>query len=209
MRNILTDVGLMSWKPTWIGAGGMAVHRHNLQTGLEYVFGFPGLVVVICIRLFCAVLLLLGICQNNSIETALALLVAVTSVILVIRAPYGHSGADQMILILFVTISIAHAFDQDAVIPSMALFFIAAQVCLAYFTSGVYKAVSPVWRSGKALVNTFASETFGCKSFARFLVSNQTVSMILVTGMISSFGLITCTLCDRRLVNNWRTFSSL
>lgn len=172
MRNILTDVGLMSWKPTWVGVGGMAVPRHHLHTGLGHVFGYPGVLIVICIRLVYAVLLLLGITQGFN-ETTLVLLISITPIILVIRAPYGHSGADQMILILFVTRSIAHAFDQAAAIRSIALFFIAAQACLAYFTSGVYKAVSPVWRSGKALVNTFASETFGYIPFAKFLLKNH------------------------------------
>jgi len=122
--------------------------------------------VVICIRLLCAVLLFLGIIQeeNNLIETILVLLIPITSIILVVRAPYGHSGADQMILILFVTVSIAHVFG-NVMTQNQALFFIAAQACLAYFTAGVYKARSSAWRSGKALVSTFASETFGKQNY--------------------------------------------
>ena len=168
MRNILTDGGLMSWKPTWVGIKSMGGHLWHFQTkSLGYIFGYPGVLVVICIRLFCAIVLLLGITQqeaNNFIETILVLLISITSIILVVRAPYGHSGADQMILILFVTVSIAHVFGS-VMTQNQALFFIAAQACLAYFTAGVYKARSPVWRSGKAFVNTFASETFGKQNY--------------------------------------------
>ncbi len=120
----------------------MAGRRRHFQTGLGYIFGYPGVLVVICIRLLSAVLLLLGFTQEdyNFVETILVLLISITSIILVVRAPYGHSGADQMILILFVTVSIAHAFG-NVMTQNQALFFIAAQACLAYFTAGVYKAV--------------------------------------------------------------------
>jgi hypothetical protein len=185
IRNILTDGGLMSWKPTWVGIKSMGGHLWHFQTkSLGYIFGYPAVLVVICIRLLCAVMLLLGIIQeNNLIETILVLLISITSIILVVRAPYGHSGADQMTLILFVTASIAHVFG-NVMTQNQALFFIVAQACLAYFTAGVYKARSPFWRSGKAFVSTFASETFGNKTIARFLDANQKVSKILANGLI-------------------------
>jgi len=57
MRKILTDGGLMSWKPTWVGIRSMAGRRRrHFQTGLEYVFGYPAVLVVICIRLLCSIL---------------------------------------------------------------------------------------------------------------------------------------------------------
>lgn len=123
---------------------------HFRTTSLGYIFGYPGVLVVVCKRLLAAVLLLLGF-SHNLVETILVLLISITSIILVVRAPYGHSGADQMILILFVTVSIAHVFG-NVMTQNQALFFIAAQACLAYFTSGVYKAVSPVWRSGNQIL---------------------------------------------------------
>jgi hypothetical protein len=219
MRNILTDTGLMSWKKIiWTGtsgnyddcndridaddAGSNNIHGHWLRfqsLGLKYVFGYPGVLVVICIRLVCAVLLLLlfsssllglGIIKeeeynnNHFIQTILVSLISITSIILVVRTPYGHSGADQMILIVFVTISIAYIFDHVIITRTEALFFITAQACLAYFTSGVYKARSESWRSGKALVKIFSSETFGNKTIARFLDSNHTITTILANSMI-------------------------
>lgn len=198
MRNILTDKGLMSWKITWLTTSKRMASNNNNQsnfqiTFLGYIFGYPGVLAVISIRLLSAALLLLlsllvllGIAHkdNNFIETILVLLISIISIILVVRTPYGHSGADQMILILFVTISIAYIFDHVITALTEALFFITAQACLAYFTSGVYKARSESWRSGKALVNTFSSETFGNKTIARFLRKNHGVSKILANSMI-------------------------
>ena len=52
---------------------------------------------------------------------------------------------------------------------AVGLWFIAAQSVLSYFSSGVAKLVSPVWRSGDAIVGILRTETFGNPKLATFL----------------------------------------
>jgi hypothetical protein len=116
MDNILlSDGGLMSWKVNELSIRYMG--SQHFQTIIGYVFEYPGVLVVIFIRLLSAIILLLfGITQGNNnifFETILVTAIAATSIILVTRAPYGHSAADQMSIILFVTIAIAYAFGSS------------------------------------------------------------------------------------------------
>jgi hypothetical protein len=116
-NTLLSGVGLMSWEVNELSIRYMG--SRNFQTIIGYVFGYAGVLVVIFTWLLSAIILLFGITQgnnnNNSIffETIFVTTIAATSIILVVRAPYGHSAADQMSIILFVTIAIAYAFGSS------------------------------------------------------------------------------------------------
>lgn len=56
-----------------------------------------------------------------------------------------------------------------AVVPALALWFIAMQSSLSYATAAIAKIVSPVWRNGAALRQIFNTKTFGSRRIASVL----------------------------------------
>jgi hypothetical protein len=78
-----------------------------------------------------------------------------------VRDVYGGDGSQQMNTLLGASLLLGFNPWVSPVIGQVALFFIAAQACLAYCTSGVAKLVSPVWRSGDALFRILATKSYG------------------------------------------------
>jgi hypothetical protein len=65
--------------------------------------------------------------------------------------PFGADGSDVMMRTLTITVAIGLLFADHPVIVRAALVFIAAQLCLAYGSSGVAKLFGRPWRTGDAV----------------------------------------------------------
>ncbi|MEQ3672451.1 HTTM domain-containing protein [Pseudophaeobacter sp.] len=69
------------------------------------------------------------------------------------QGPY-NGGSDKMTMLILSCLSLAHlaptAFWQE-----MALSYLAVQLVLSYFVSGLVKVVNPEWRCGEALRDVF------------------------------------------------------
>ena len=74
------------------------------------------------------------------------------------RRVVGGDGAEQLSEIVLLTASLAVLPSPGDARIQLAVVFIAAQLALSYVTAGIFKLVSPVWRSGEALpgiLNTY------------------------------------------------------
>lgn len=99
-----------------------------------------------------------------------------TTLLVHLRCQYGLDGSDQMLLIVLGSLSIA------AIAPNIAplcLIFVAMQSVLAYATAGVAKAVSPKWRSWRAMAWIMNSETYGARWIARTLLDHPVLATAL------------------------------
>ena len=83
----------------------------------------------------------------------------------------GGDGAEQMALLSLFAICIAVVPGANETTSVLAAYFIGAQLILCYFTAGVVKAVSPLWRSGNAFGLVMGSEAYGQPWAARFVES--------------------------------------
>lgn len=79
---------------------------------------------------------------------------------------YGIDGSDRMTLILLLAVTLYYAFPHTAAGIAVAC-FIALQSMLAYFTSGMVKLVSPMWRKGRAIPSILSTDTYGSTLFNR------------------------------------------
>jgi hypothetical protein len=102
--------------------------------------------------------------------------VAVTSLLVSSRMPVGQDGSDQMNSLILMPAAIA-VLCQEEWAKTAILIFVAAQVSLAYATSGITKLISPLWRSGQALPEILSTLSYGNGLAARALSSNRTVSL--------------------------------
>jgi hypothetical protein len=73
---------------------------------------------------------------------------------------HGFDGSDQMHTIIWSGLLLFLASASDS-LKDLALGFIAAQLILAYVTSGIAKLLSPLWRSGNAVGLIVRTESYG------------------------------------------------
>jgi len=87
----------------------------------------------------------------------------------VIRSPYGLDGADQMLIVIYVTALLASVAGNSRETRSIALVFIASQLLLSYIVAGFAKLRGATWRSGDALRFILATQTYGSPAARRAL----------------------------------------
>jgi hypothetical protein len=74
------------------------------------------------------------------------------------RRVVGGDGAEQLSEIVLLSASLALLPSPGEARVQLAVIFIAAQLTLSYVAAGIFKLISPVWRSGEALpgiLNTY------------------------------------------------------
>lgn len=92
--------------------------------------------------------------------------------------PIGLAGFDQMITIVLVGVLLAFVFPGTPVAIA-GLVFIAAQTCLAYFTSGFAKVVSASWRQGRAVTGILSTRAYGASGVGRLMSRHRYVGLLL------------------------------
>lgn len=95
-----------------------------------------------------------------------------------LRTNYGNDGSDHMAVLNFTTALVDKAFPYDLRARQMALGFVAAQSALSYFTSGVVKLGSPMWRSGEALTGILRTGTYGDQHLYAVFRDRPRLSMV-------------------------------
>ena len=162
-----SDVGAFGWSV-------FSTARDSLRmpTGLaraqRFIFGQAGSVALLVVQL--AAVLTAAVLPMRSWWQWTALCISSASLALLAwRQRYGEDGADQMNLIVSVTLLLTLGPLQSERAVQIGLFFIAAQVVLAYVSAGVAKVVSPVWRSGSAVGLVVDSASYGSKQAGALL----------------------------------------
>ncbi|MGD0703243.1 MAG: hypothetical protein ABSA02_25585 [Trebonia sp.] len=97
---------------------------------------------------------------NRPLACAVIIVIVGSSIIVAFRNFVGADGADQMTVLIFVSL-LLYTVTGDRVTQSLAVGFLGAQCILSYVVAGMAKSVSPVWRNGLALKGIFRTETYG------------------------------------------------
>ncbi|MFE2940907.1 alpha/beta fold hydrolase [Streptomyces sp. NPDC059255] len=95
------------------------------------------------------------------------------------RAPFGLDGSDHFAFINYAGAVLEKLFPHDQRAREAAAAFIACHSCLSYFTAGVSKAISPVWRDGTAIPSIFRTTTYGDQRFYHFVRDRPRLSKTL------------------------------
>lgn len=102
----------------------------------------------------------------------------VSNVALYYRQGFGLDGADQMALLILLTVLICSVFVTDAAVMRVGLWFIALQLALSYFVSGFAKLLSREWRGGLALRGILSTYTYGTRFSRQLLTRFRPLSLI-------------------------------
>jgi hypothetical protein len=151
-------------------------------TVLDAVCRYPTVLGLIAVRLIAALLLVAGSLDGAARATTTAL-VAIITIVIAMRSPFGLDGADQMAAFVFVTLALARIVPQAAVEKTF-LWVVALQSCLAYLTAGFAKAVSPIWRSGSAIPGIASTRMYGARTAARMLRAYPWIAVALAWSII-------------------------
>lgn len=95
-----------------------------------------------------------------------------------VRNIYGSDGSDQMFLVLFAALFLSSFVPSESLAFQACLWFIAVQVALSYFISGVAKLISPEWRSGRALVGILGTTSYGNHTVHRLLLRYSVLALL-------------------------------
>lgn len=169
MGTILASAELLSLRKDWGNKGlfSWAVIRtcypSAMRNGsiafLDAVCGEPQYVCLLAFEMLCGFVLLLNLLPNYKPYFLLAILFV--HFITFLR-DLGTDGADQMQTILLISLACYYA-TPDPIVKKAAVWFVALQAILAYFTAGIAKFWSSSWLKGTVLRESFtlalASET--------------------------------------------------
>lgn len=100
------------------------------------------------------------------------------------RRQVGGSGAEQLTFIVLATFGLVIFAGGTESARRIGDAFIAAQVILAYFASGVAKAASPIWRNGQAMTGILSTEGYGTPGLAKLLAGHPELDRLLCWSVI-------------------------
>jgi hypothetical protein len=116
--------------------------------------------------------------QSILFYIALGILLLV-NLILYYRHSYGLDGADQMSLLIIITILLCFLINQNDLVGKIGLFFIALQLSISYIVSGIAKLFSEKWRSGTAIQGILSTYTYGTAFTRNWLTKNKSLCKII------------------------------
>lgn len=91
---------------------------------------------------------------------------------------FGADGADQLATIAVATLVLFHWLNWVPGVAEACASFLVLQLALAYFTAGIAKVISPVWRSGSALSGILATSSWGSPRVAGWLRERPAVARL-------------------------------
>jgi len=140
---------------------------------------------VLTVRLICAIVLLAGAVTTDVWAWRIGLAgILLTGMFVSYRCNVGLDGADGMTTVVSAGLFLAMVNPHASSWQLLGLGFIAGQSCLSYFTAGIAKLASPVWRSGFATYGIANTQTYGMASAATFLGRYPRVSLFASWGVI-------------------------
>lgn len=174
--------GIFSWK--------IFSSRNEFLNGwvpwqkFNFLFGYRAFIIMHALRIACV--LLLPFINDHFLKILLLGFLVISSLLFFFRSIVGLDGADQMSLIITITLFIVYTID-DEVIYKTGLIFIAMQSLLSYMVAGIAKLRSVKWRSGQAVFEIMNTRTYGYQSVAKKLANAPDFVNIIFCWLIIFF----------------------
>ncbi|RGD62493.1 hypothetical protein DR950_36295 [Kitasatospora xanthocidica] len=145
------------------------------------LLGYPRDLIGVAVRSVAAAALVLA-APSGAWQALLLWLVTASLALRGLRAPYGGEGSDQVLLIVFGSLAMAQTFGGQRI----ALWFIVAEACLAYFSSGFAKVLHSEWRDGTGLLGVLRTRSWGNAWAAHRLSGRPTLCRWLSLALVSA-----------------------
>jgi hypothetical protein len=143
-----------------------------LAPALGTVFRYPAVLSLAAAQMAAAAVLIVAASVHTSAWFVPAGLAAAAilgaRMLLYLRNQLGLDGADQMTLVVATGVAVA-LLVPDHGAQMLALDYVACQLLLSYLVAGIAKAISPAWRSGRAIVGIMSTIGYGTPAVGAFL----------------------------------------
>ena len=145
------------------------LHRHpRAARVVAALLDWPGIVVLCAVQAIALAVILAT--PNDALVSRIAVcFVAAFLLTLHFRNGFGDDGADQMSAVIALPLVFHALVPASRTIAFAGLLFVGAQACLSYLASGISKAVSPIWRSGRAIFGIMNTRSYGSARMAALL----------------------------------------
>lgn len=152
------------------------------------IYSKGGVMFLTITSLVCSLIIFSSPFESMGFTGALMILLVV-NLFLYYRHSYGLDGADQMSLLLIVTLFLCFVFVSNPAIQEIGVFFIALQLSLSYTVSGIAKLVSKKWRNGTAVQGILSTYTYGMNFTRNNLTKNKFLCWVIcwMTIIIETF----------------------
>jgi hypothetical protein len=158
-----------------VGKDSLIYKRNTL---LKKLYSEQGVILVIGIGLITLILaIFLFNNQQQIFHKVFLFIFIICNVIIYTRHSYGLDGADQMSLVILLTILLSYVITPSTNYH-IGLYFISAQLSLSYIISGGAKLFSNQWRTGKAIQGILSTYTYGNRFTRKLFVGNNFISLI-------------------------------
>jgi hypothetical protein len=177
-RHIFSPVGLYDWNllstnVTWM--------RQGIRGALlNVLFQYPGFLILILLQLVGALAILSGQFPEQTFAAITAMLIV--HMLFLLRNQYGLDGSDQMMLLVLTALFVYHLHPTNSML-TIVFGFLTGQLLLSYLTSGIAKAVSPMWRSGDAITGILSTNSYGSRILSRFFLKNHWAARMACWGV--------------------------
>jgi hypothetical protein len=180
LHHEFSPTGLFSWDVQRIRSSWF---RNGILFPLyDRIFAYPAILLVIAARLTGALLIPFGY-GNHFRFWAGCIIVGVTSLLLAVRGTDGRNGSDQMTAVTFVSLALSLS-SNSSFVWKVELFFLSAQLCLSYLTSGILKIREKGWRTGCYLTLALRTRAYGKRSIWNVLRNYPRLALVTSNGVI-------------------------
>lgn len=184
-REALAPAGLYSWRV--LGLGRRYLVRSVAAAPLGWLFQYPQVLLLPTVQLICVPVLLSGFFLPSETAAPLIACAALTAagarVLFVMRQQLGLDGADQMLLIVLLASGFG-ALLGNTPAGSGAVDYAALQLLLSYLIAGGAKAISPIWRSGNAIVGITGTIGYGHRWLHQLVSRNPLLARLVCLSVI-------------------------
>jgi hypothetical protein len=176
-RNQLRPGGLFAWDV--IGTRQFLAGKPLRTRVLGRLLAYRRYCLVLLVRVIALAVLPVIVWMELRAAIVILLTVVVATTLLVnLRSPYGQDGSDQMFVQIHLPLLLAFLVGTTLTLK-IAIWYIALQACLSYFTSGMAKAVSPMWRGGNVVFRIFNTRTYGYEPVATLLLARPRLTRVV------------------------------
>jgi pimeloyl-ACP methyl ester carboxylesterase len=179
----LSDDGLFGWPVMRLRSPGW--WRSLGDERLAGIFGYPQVMGLVQARALSGLGLILPGASRAQRGLLSASMCATAHGLHTRMGGYGLDGSDHLTFVNYFVAAAEKAFGDDPKAREALVWFLAAQVCGAYFSAGVAKLASPVWRDGTAIPEIFRTSTFGDSGFYRVVKENPRIAKAVAWATIA------------------------
>src|ERR1035437_5056730 len=172
-RRLYARGGLYDW--TVLSTTARWMHFGFFGKLFSVLFEYPAFLVLMVLQLGAALVLISGLLPQAG--TALLATMLGVHILFILRNQYGMDGSDQMMLMVLAGLFVYHLHPTGRM-RTIVFVFLAAQLALSYWTAGIAKATSPVWRGGDAVKKILGTTSYGSFSLSGFLMEHRWLALV-------------------------------